>query len=257
MSLSDTRSRVPGAFMAGASAAFSGLRLATHSAELRRTYVQLVLALLLVATVLDVVGIWSVLHFVPISGDASWWEIALRWVARVIGIGVVLLAAPLVGLALVNLVFPFLGERVFLAAMRVVSPVRAEQLAAAPGLPLSTALGVAMVRLLWFVALGIGAFVLSLVPVVGQVLGPVMQGYLGARGLAWELLDPYLDKLGLGFSAQRGFVAAHRPALVGFGLPLMFIMAVPLIGPLLFGLAQGAAAKLVVEVIEAPIPRAS
>jgi CysZ protein len=248
---------IRGAFTAGVSAALSGMRLSSRSAELRRTYFQLVLALLVTATMLDVVGIWSVLHFTPIGADASWWEVALVWVIRVIGIVVVLLAAPLVGLALVNLAFPFLGERVFLAAMRVVSPARAEQLAAQPGLPLATALGVAVLRLAMFVALGLGAFVLSLVPVVGQVLGPVLQGYLGARGLAWELLDPYLDKLGLGFSAQRAFVADHRPALVGFGLPLTLLMAIPVAGPLMFGLAQGAAAQLVVEVIEAPIPRAA
>jgi CysZ protein len=241
--------------MAGFSAALGGLRLSSRSAELRRTYVQLVLALLVGATVLDVAGLWAVLHFLPIGDEARWWMVALLWAARVIGMVVVLLAAPLVGLALVNLLFPFLGERVFLAAMRVVSPARAEQLAAQPGLPLSTALGVAALRLLMFVGLGLGTFVLSLLPLIGQVMGPVLQGYLGARGLAWELLDPYLDKQQLGFAEQRAFVAAHRPALVGFGLPLMLLMAIPLVGPLMFGLAQGAAAQLVVEVIEAPIPR--
>jgi CysZ protein len=253
----DTRSRahaVQGAFTAGFKAAFGGLRLASQSAELWRTYLQLVLALLVGATVLDVAGIWAVLHFVAVD-DPRWWMVAVMWAVRLVGIVVVLLAAPLVGLALVNLLFPFLGERVFMAAMRVVSPARAEQLAAQPGLPLATGLGIAVVRLLMFVALGIGAFVVSLVPVIGQVLGPVLQGYLGARGLAWELLDPYLDKQQLRLAEQRAFVAAHRPALVGFGLPLMLLMAIPLVGPLMFGLAQGAAAKLVVEVIEAPIPR--
>lgn len=252
MPLADTRSR----FTAGFSAAWSGMRLASHSAELRRTYVQLVLALLVTATLLDVAGIWAVLHLTPIGDDTAWWELVLLWVVRVVGIVVVLLAAPLVGLGVVNLAFPFLGERVFLAAMRVVSPARAEQLAALPGLPLATAMGVAALRLLVFVATGVVAFVVSLVPVVGQVLGPVLQGYLGARGLAWELLDPYLDKLQLGFSAQRAFVAAHRPALVGFGLPLMLVMAIPVVGPLSFGLAQGAAALLVVEVIEGSTARA-
>jgi uncharacterized protein involved in cysteine biosynthesis len=241
--------------MAGFSAAFAGMRLASSSGELRRTYVQLVLVLLATATLLDVLGIWGVLQLILIGDDASWWEVVLAWVARAIGIVVVLLAAPLVGLALVNLLFPFLGERVFLAAMRVVDPARAEQLAAEPGLPLPTALVVAVLRLAMFVALGVVALLVSLLPVVGQVLGPVLQGYLGARGLAWELLDPYLDKRGLGFSEQRAFVAAHRPALVGFGLPLTLLMAIPLLGPLLFGLAQGAAAQLVVGVIEAPTPR--
>jgi len=248
MSLEDSRAR----FMAGFSTAWTGMRLSTRSPELRRTYLQLVLVLFVAATVIDVAGIWAVLHFTPIDDDTRWWALLLLWAIRVIGIVVVLLAAPLVALALVNLAFPFLGERVFLAAMRVVAPARAEQLAAEPGLPVSTAVGVAMLRLGIFVATGVGAFLVSLVPVVGQVLGPVLQGYLGARGLAWELLDPYLDKLRLDFAAQRAFVAAHRPALVGFGLPLTLLMAIPLVGPLFFGLAQGAAAQLVVEVIENP-----
>lgn len=240
-------------FMAGLSAAWEGLRLSSRSAELRRTYVQLVMVLLLVATALDVGGIWGVLHLLPIDDDASWWVAVALWVARVIGIVVVLLAAPLLSLLLVNLVFPFLGERVFLAAMRVVAPARAEQLAASPGLPLPTAMLVIVLRLLLFLGLSLVALVVSVLPVVGQVLGPVLQGYLSARGLAWELLDPYLDKLQLGFGQQRAFVAAHRPALVGFGAPLTVLMAIPLVGPLLFGLAQGAAAQLVVTVIEAPI----
>ncbi len=238
--------------MAGFSAAWAGMRLSTHSPELRRTYLQMVAVLFVVATALDVAGILAVLHFTPIDGGTSWWALVLLWVARVIGFVVVLLAAPLISLAVINLVFPFLGERVFLAAMRVMNPARAEQLAAMPGLALPTSILVALLRLSLFAGLSVGAFVLSLVPVVGQVLGPVAQGFIGARGLAWELLDPYLDKLQLGFAEQRAFVATHRSALVGFGLPLAVVMAIPLVGPLLFGLAQGAVAKLVVDVIEAP-----
>lgn len=237
-------------FTAGLSAAWSGLRLALRSARVRQTYVQLVAVLFLVAALLDAAGIWTVLHYTPIGDDTSWWATIGLWVARILGIVVVLLVAPLVALSVVNLVFPFLGERVFLAAMQVVSPARAAQLAALPGTPVGKAMGVAILRLLLLLVMSLVALVVSLVPVVGQVAGPVLQGYLSARGLAWELLDPYLDKLQLGYGEQRAFVAAHRSALVGFGLPLTFMMAIPLVGPLMFGLAQGAAAQLVVEVIE-------
>jgi len=238
--------------MAGLSAAWSGLRLSLGSSELRRTYVQLVAALFVVAGLLDAAGIWAVLHYTPIDGDTSWWATIALWIARIAGIVLVLLVAPLLSLAAVNLVFPFLGERVFIAAMRVVDPARAAQLEAMPGTPMASAVVVAVARLMLFFGMSVLAFLMSLIPVVGQVLGPVFQGYLSARGLAWELLDPYLDKLQLDMGQQRKFVATHRAALVGFGLPLIFLMAIPLVGPLMFGLAQGAVAKLVVEVIEAP-----
>lgn len=243
--------RSPSSFAAGLSAVWSGLGLAVRSAQVRRTYVQLVAVLFLAAALLDAAGIWAVLHYTPIDDGTSWWATVGLWVARIVGIVAVLLVAPLVALSLVNLVFPLLGERVFIAALRVVSPARAEQLDALPGTPAATAVVVALLRLLLFFGMSLVAFVVSLVPVVGQVAGPVFQGYLSARGLAWELLDPYLDKLQLGFGEQRAFVAAHRPALVGFGLPLTVLMAIPVVGPLMFGLAQGAAAQLVVEVIEA------
>ncbi|MEM9453201.1 MAG: EI24 domain-containing protein [Myxococcota bacterium] len=245
---SELRSR----FMAGLSSVWTGIRVSIRSPEVRRTYLQLVAVLFLVVAALDLAGVWAILHYTPIDGGTSWWATIGLWIARVLGVGVVLLVAPLVALTLVNLVFPLLGERVFIAAMRVVAPARAEQLAALPGTPIAKATVAAILRLLLFLGMSLLAFLVSLIPVVGQVAGPVFQGYLSARGLAWELLDPYLDKLELDFGEQRAFVAAHRSALVGFGLPLSFLMAIPLVGPLMFGLAQGAAAQLVVEVIEAP-----
>ncbi len=248
MSLSGTRQR----FSAGLSAAWQGMRMSTRSGELRSTYLQLVGVLFVMAIVLDVAGIWAVVHFTGIADDASWWTVVGLWVARILGIAVILFAAPLLSLTVVNVLFPFLGERVFLAAMRVISPARAEQLAAGSGLSLMRSAGIAVLRLLLFFALSLGAFAVSLVPVAGQLLGPVLQGYVSARSLAWELLDPYLDKMQLGFGEQRALVDRFRAELVGFGVPMVVLMAIPLVGPLLFGLAQGAAARLVVEVIEAP-----
>lgn len=247
---SSTRSR----FLAGLSAAWSGMKLSTRSSELRRTYLQLVGVLFIVGVVLDVAGIWAVLRSTTITDDTSGWMEAGLWVARVLGIVVVLLVAPLVALTLVNTAFPLLGERVFMAAMRVVSPLRAEQLAASAGLSLSTSVVIELRRIFSLLWRSAAIFVLSLVPAAGQVLGLVLQGYTSSRALAWELLDPYLDKLQLPYSEQRAFVARHRPTLVGFGLPLSLMMAIPIVGPLLFGLAQGAAAKLVVDVIEQPSP---
>lgn len=239
-------------FMAGLSASWGGLKAGTRSEGVRRTYLQMVLALFLVGAALDVAGIWAILHWTAIGDDTAWYASVGLWIARVFGILIVLLAAPLLSLTLVNLIFPFLGERVFLASMQVINPARAEQLAAAPGLPLMSSIWVQVRRLLTFVGMTILVFLISLIPVVGQVLGPVLQGYVSSRGLAWELLDPYFEKLGLRYVDQRAMVAQHRASMVGFGLPLTFVMAIPLAGPLFFGLAQAAAAQLVADVIEAP-----
>ena len=234
----------------GVSTAMRGMKLAASSPEVRTTYLQLVLVLLLVATVLDVFGIWAVWHWT--RGDASdvWWRVVTMVLLRIAGIGIVLLAAPVLALRVVDLVFPLLGERVFLAALRLCAPDRAAQLAAAPGLPIATSIANSIVRTLSFLVQSIGVFALSFVPLVGAVVAPVLQTWITARALAWELLEPYFDKLALDRRGQARVLDEHRTITVGFAAPLVFVMAVPILGPLVFGLAQGAAALLVAEVLE-------
>lgn len=233
----------------GASTAMRGIKLATSSPEVRATYVQLVLVLLVVATVLDVFGIWAVWHWTRDFGD-TWWQTAAMVLLRIAGIGIVLLAAPVLALRVVDLAFPLLGERVFLAALRLVAPDRAAQLAAAPGLPLSTSIANALVRTVSFFAQSIGVFALSFVPIVGAIGAPILQTWITARALSWELLEPYFDKLALDRRGQARVLDEHRMVTVGFALPFVFLMAVPIVGPLVFGLAQGSAALLVAEVLE-------
>jgi uncharacterized protein involved in cysteine biosynthesis len=90
------------------------------------------------------------------------------------------------------------------------------------------------------------------VPVVGSIGGPVLQAYFTARALGWELLDPYFEKLQMSFDAQHVFVKQHRAPLVGFALPYCFVMAIPLLGPFAFGLAQAAAGVFTREILETP-----
>ncbi len=237
-------------FVAGASAALRGLRLAASTAEVRKTYLQLVAAVVGIAGVFDVLGIWAVLHLTARDGTETWWAALTLVLLRIAGIGIVLLAAPLLGLFAVNVAFPLLGERVFYAGMAQVAPERASELRARPGMPPFRAVLDNLVRFILFVGLGLASFVVSLVPVVGAVAGPVLQAYFTARALGWELLDPWFDKLEMQFDAQHDYVRRHRAAIVGFGFPLGLVMAVPLVGPLVFGLAQAAAGVLVTEVLD-------
>jgi uncharacterized protein involved in cysteine biosynthesis len=235
-------------FVGGVSAAFRGLAVAMASSEIRRTYVQLVLAIFTMTLLLDVAGIWAIVAFIP-EGDSVAGTVALMLLKIAAG-AILLLAAPLIAVLVANIALPMLNERVFLAGLRVVDPERADSLAQSSGLPVSRAVGYSLARLAQFVGLSAVAFLLSLIPVVGPVLGPVMQVLVTTRMLGWELLDPYFDKRQMTLTEQRAYVRAHAPPIVGFALPLGFIMAVPLLGPLAFGVAQAAAAVLLVDVLE-------
>ncbi len=238
--------------MAGLSLARRGAAVAWASPEVRRTYVQLVLVLIATAGVLDVAGVWAVVILTRVAAAASWWMLVGLVLLRIVAIALVLLVAPIIALFAINVAFPFLGERVFLAGMRQLAPERAAALAAAPGLPLARSIVDATVRLVAFLALSAVLFVLALVPVAGSIAAPVLQAWRSALALSWELLDPYFDKVGLDRAGQRAVLRRHQQTLLGFALPFVFLMAIPVVGALAFGLAQAAIATLVVEVVEAP-----
>ena len=239
-------------FSEGVAAAFKGLRNALDDKQVREAYIRMVAALFVVITWLSAMGIWGVIALTDAGPDPSWWVLTLYWALRIFGIILVLYVSPLVSLFVINMVFPLLGERLFYSALATVSPERAAELSQQPGLPLTDGLKDAAHRLALFFGLSILAFVFSLLPVVGSIGGPVLQTYLTSRSIGWEMLDPYFDKLGWRFDDQRRFVDAHRTQLVGFGLPITLLMMIPIAGPLIFGLAQAAAAVLVGEVLERP-----
>jgi CysZ protein len=242
-------SPMPSTAVGGAALALRGLRLAVRSPEVRRVYLHLALALLVTSLALMAglgFAIWSLL---PSPGDELWKQI-LFWTLRIGGTALVVMTAPLLALFVINIVFPFLGERVFMAGLRLVDPGRAAELEAAGGVGFATSVGSSIRRLVYFIGVTLLTFMLTLVPVFGAVLGPAAQLWFTSRMLSWELLDPYFERRGLDYAGQKGVVTTHRTAMFGFGAPWTLLLALPIVGPLGFGLAQAAAALLVTDIIE-------
>lgn len=232
----------------GVRLAMRGLRLALDNPAVRRIYLRLALVLMFTSIVLVAGLTYAIWALIPVP-DSAWW-MALVWTLRVAGTALTLMAAPMLALFIVNIVFPFLGEEVFLAGLRAVDPARADELAAAEGAGFAASTANSVRRLLYFVGVTLLLFMLALVPVLGAVLGPLAQLWFGARMLSWELLDPYFDRRGLDHAGQRATMRAHRRAMFGFGVPWTLLFAIPIVGPLGFGLAQAAAALLVTDVLE-------
>ncbi len=230
--------------------AASGVRMAIGSREVRRLYVRLAVGLVLTTVAMAVlVGFlaWTLLPD-PAGATALWWFVL--WVMRLAAVVVAALAAPMLALFVVNIVFPFLGEGVMMAAVRAEDPDKAEALAAAPGLGTASSAANSVRRLGYFVGVTLFCFGLGLIPLVGAVLGPVTQLWFTARLLTWELLDPYFERRGLAYPAQRALVRRHRQVMFGFGLPWTLLLGLPVFGSLGFGLAQASVARLITQVLE-------
>jgi uncharacterized protein involved in cysteine biosynthesis len=172
------------------------------------------------------------------------------WVLRVVGIVVVLFAAPLIAITLCNLLFPVFSERPFMAGLRALDRPRAEALEARPGLSLAETIINSIRRFVVFLFITAGCFLLGLVPIVGAFLAPPIQFFLTARTLGWEMLDPYFDRCGLNWAEQKRVVKAKAPEILGLGVVCAPLLAIPLVGPLFFGLLQAGTAAFVLETFD-------
>jgi len=240
----------------GFSCLVTGLRHVRGIQGLKSAYAQYALALVAVSLVLGVLFVMGAHNGVEwllgrnaahLPDDERLREV-LNVLATVISTLIALVLAPVTSLFLVGAAFPLLGERLFYAGLRGIHPERAAVLEPAPSdsLVRSLALGARrFARVLGYQVLGFG---LSFIPVVGLVLGPLVS--IGGTGwiVGWEMLDPYLSRLGLPIHQQRTVAKAYRRHLIGFGAPAVLIMSVPLLGPLTFPLIQVAAAGLVEQI---------
>lgn len=229
----------------GFRAAVDGMKLALRSKDLGRAYLRVAAVVFVLTILIDSAAIWTLFHFTAVPGDAAWWLIALLWAARVIGTIGSLLIGPLLAIFTINIAFPVFNKEIFLAGLRIVDPARAEALAAKPGMPLGVAVGIPLWRLFKFLASSVCLLLLGLVPVVGSIAAAILQTWLTARTVAWEMMDPYFDCLDIRYAEQKHFVARMQKPLLGFGLPVSLMLAIPIIGPLTFGIAQVAAAMFV------------
>ncbi|MEZ4448438.1 MAG: EI24 domain-containing protein [Nannocystaceae bacterium] len=235
---------------AGVGAALRGLRRALGSRALRRTYLRLLLALWVLSIALAgglIALLWTL---TPIADGAGLGALAGLWALRIVGSLLAVIAGSALALFTLNIALPRLSERVFFAAMATLDEPRAAALRAREGMSLPRSIRMSATRLFYFLAWTALAFALTLVPVIGAILGPIVQLGSSSRILTWELLDPVFDRRDMDLGAQRSYLARHRASVLGFGLPYALMMSIPLVGPMLFGLAQAAAASLYVEVLE-------
>lgn len=98
---------------------------------------------------------------------------------------------------------------------------------------------------------GIAVFAVGLVPVVGQVAGPVLGALVGGRFLALELLAPAMERRGKYLLERLVFAKSARAVILGFGIPAFLAFLVPLLNVVLMPGAVAGATLLVREHVDA------
>jgi CysZ protein len=154
-----------------------------------------------------------------------------------LGVGT-LIAGALIGLALALLLAAPVLERL---SRRVEARARGEVVAANASLHWEVAQS--LKGSLYFLIAAPGVLLLSLIPLLGPVLGALW----GAHALAFQQTDMALGRRGLSFAARRAWHRRFRAESLGFGLMALLVLVVPFANVLLAPVLTVGGTLLVLE----------
>lgn len=81
----------------------------------------------------------------------------------------------------------------------------------------------------------------------------ILQTYFASRSLVRELLQPYFSRLPFTAEQKRRWFRDREGLLLGFGVGWMLLVKVPLVGVLVYGIAEASTAYLITK-ITSPVP---
>lgn len=81
-----------------------------------------------------------------------------------------------------------------------------------------------------------------------------LQAYFSSRRLMRELLEPYFARVHLTKEQKRNWFRSREGLLFGFGIGFYILLRVPLLGVLIYGVAEASTAYLITKVTDPPPP---
>ena len=81
-----------------------------------------------------------------------------------------------------------------------------------------------------------------------------LQTYFSSKSLMRELLEPYFSRIEFSKEQKKAWFRSREGVLFGFGLGFYILIKVPLVGVLIYGLAEASTAYLVTKVTDPPPP---
>jgi hypothetical protein len=79
-----------------------------------------------------------------------------------------------------------------------------------------------------------------------------LQTYFASRGLMRELLEPYFARVHLTHEQKRAWFRAREGLLFGFGVGFYVLLRTPLLGVLIYGVAEASTAYLITKITDPP-----
>lgn len=81
-----------------------------------------------------------------------------------------------------------------------------------------------------------------------------LQAYFSSRRLVRELLEPYFARVHFTSDQKRKWFRSREGLLFGFGIGFYILLRVPLLGVLIYGIAEASTAFLITKVTDPPPP---
>jgi hypothetical protein len=146
---------------------------------------------------------------------------------------------------------PMANNQLFLDELDTLSPTRAQELSNQMKLDKGVNPGWMEdvyhdLRTSWhFTKYSLMFLAFSVIPVIGSIITFFGQMWLVADRMGWNLLSVYtISAKKMSYRQQKHWMRARKWRIIGFTLPYMLLVSIPLIGPFFLGLGQAATAHI-------------
>ena len=96
-------------------------------------------------------------------------------------------------------------------------------------------------------------FAVGFIPVVGQTVVPVVSAAFGGWMLGLELIGPTFERRNrLTLGERRAAMRKQRARVLGFAVPTFFLLAIPIVGVVVFPVATAAGTLLARQLLDEP-----
>ncbi|RDA91627.1 hypothetical protein CP533_0297 [Ophiocordyceps camponoti-saundersi (nom. inval.)] len=83
-----------------------------------------------------------------------------------------------------------------------------------------------------------------------------LQTYFSTRTFTRELLEPYFSRVQFSQTEKRNWFRSREGVLFGFGFGFYILLKIPLVGVLIYGIAEASTAYLITKITDPPPPSA-
>lgn len=204
----------------------AGIKLTSTRGTVQRKVLKGIVLNAVLFLVLLVALLWGGWALTGLLIGETWYGAVLGWLARLLALGGILFASPVLYALGGEIILPGVRSEIFHFARQAAGAPQVEESGGVAAEVRSVAIDIR--RLVRFLLFSLAALFLNLVPVLGSAVYLVVQALIAAHTMGWDVLGRHFELHGVRYGQQKQYLRRHRVMVLAVGGVATLLCLVPI-----------------------------